>query len=50
MDDLEPGDLVYRPGHIGIYVGKGRMIHAPQSGYRVQESPLGRVIGAVRPR
>jgi cell wall-associated NlpC family hydrolase len=50
LDDLSPGDLVYRPGHIGIYVGKGRMIHAPQSGRRVQLSGLGRVIGAVRPR
>jgi cell wall-associated NlpC family hydrolase len=49
MDDMQPGDLVYRPGHIGIYVGGGLMIHAPQSGYRVQVSPLGRAIGAVRP-
>jgi cell wall-associated NlpC family hydrolase len=49
LADLQPGDLVYRPGHIGLYVGKGRMVHAPQSGTRVRVSPLGRVIGAVRP-
>ena len=50
LDELKPGDLVYRPGHIGIYIGKGRMIHAPQSGSRVQISPLGRTAGAVRPK
>jgi cell wall-associated NlpC family hydrolase len=49
MDDLKPGDVIYRPGHVGIYLGKGRMIHAPQSGSPVQISPLGRVVGAVRP-
>ncbi len=49
LDELEPGDIVYRPGHVGIYLGNGRMIHSPQSGSRVQISPLGRVVGAVRP-
>lgn len=50
LDDLRPGDLVYRPGHIGIYIGDNRMIHAPQSGQRVQVSALRRVVGAVRPQ
>jgi cell wall-associated NlpC family hydrolase len=27
-----PGDLVYMPGHIGIYAGNGQMWHAPHSG------------------
>lgn len=34
-DDLQPGDLVfyYRPvSHVGIYIGSGKMIAAPQSG------------------
>ena len=31
---LEPGDLVFfdGAGHVGIYVGKGRFIHAPHTG------------------
>ncbi len=49
LDELQPGDVVYRPGHVGIYIGKGRMIHAPQSGRRVEIAPMGRRIGAVRP-
>jgi cell wall-associated NlpC family hydrolase len=37
--DLRAGDLVFfgRPiSHVGIYVGKGRMVHAPRSGSRVK--------------
>jgi cell wall-associated NlpC family hydrolase len=39
---LRPGDLVFFrlsggvPGHVGIYAGKGRYIHAPSSGGRVR--------------
>jgi len=50
LDDMRPGDLVYRPGHIGMYIGKGRMVHAPHSGRTVEISPLGRTVGAVRPK
>jgi hypothetical protein len=35
LDQARPGDLlVYRgsPNHVGIYVGEGRMIHAPRTG------------------
>jgi cell wall-associated NlpC family hydrolase len=46
--DLEPGDLVFyriAPGsrdvtHVGIYVGQGRFVHAPQSGRHVGEALL----------
>jgi cell wall-associated NlpC family hydrolase len=38
LDQLEPGDLVFNwgpgggpPGHVGIYVGDGMMIHSPNS-------------------
>lgn len=53
--DLQPGDLVfYRPdlGHMGIYIGGGQMIHAPQTGDVVKVSSMaGRsdYQGAVRP-
>ena len=30
--DRQPGDVVCYVGHVGIYVGGGKMIHAPQPG------------------
>jgi cell wall-associated NlpC family hydrolase len=53
---LRPGDLLFFSGygHVGIYVGHGRMVHAPHSGTRVQVVRLGRshygdqVMGARR--
>jgi cell wall-associated NlpC family hydrolase len=52
LKDARPGDLVFASslGHVGIYIGGGRMIHAPQSGDRVKISSLhGNTIGAGRP-
>ena len=39
---LRPGDLVFFSGlgHVGLYVGDGKMIHAPQSGERVEIQAL----------
>lgn len=50
LDKLEPGDVVYRPGHVGLYIGDGRMIHAPQSGQDVEIAPVRRLVGAGRPQ
>jgi cell wall-associated NlpC family hydrolase len=51
---LRPGDLLFFHGlgHVGLYIGRGRMIHAPQSGRRVEIQSLavrrGSLIGARR--
>lgn len=40
--ELQPGDLVftYNNEHVGIYVGGGQYIHAPQPGDSVKVSPI----------
>jgi cell wall-associated NlpC family hydrolase len=40
---LKPGDILVFSGygHVGLYVGRGRMVHAPHSGTRVQVVRLG---------
>jgi cell wall-associated NlpC family hydrolase len=53
LSAMEPGDLVYYPGHIALYVGDGMVIHAPTTGDVVRRVPYARagrnVIGAARP-
>ena len=41
-DQLQPGDLVFFDGigHVGIYIGGGQFIHAPQTGDVVKVSSL----------
>lgn len=36
----QPGDVVCYSGHVGIYVGNGMMIHAPQTGDVVRVVPV----------
>lgn len=42
--ELQPGDLVFfgrgRITHVGIYVGDGNFIHAPETGEVVRVQPL----------
>jgi hypothetical protein len=35
---IRPGDMLFFSGlgHVGLYLGRGRMVHAPQSGRRVE--------------
>lgn len=54
VDALEPGDLVFfypTIHHVGIYIGGGKMIHAPHTGDVVRVSSIFRtnLVGAVRP-
>ena len=41
---MKPGDLLFFSGlgHVGIYIGRGRMVHAPHTGTRVQVVKLTR--------
>lgn len=56
LNALKPGDLLFfgRPvSHVGIYLGGGKMVHAPRSGSRVkvaESGSLGRkpLVGARR--
>jgi cell wall-associated NlpC family hydrolase len=52
---LRPGDLLFfwGFGHVGLYIGHGRMVHAPHAGERVQvvrlaASGYGRALVAAR--
>jgi cell wall-associated NlpC family hydrolase len=53
-DQLQPGDLVFFGNpihHVGMYVGGGQMIHAPETGSTVEVSSMSRrdFVGAARP-
>lgn len=42
-DNLQPGDLVFfhaSISHVGIYIGKGLMLHAPRTGDVVKIAPM----------
>lgn len=38
--EAQPGDLIWSPGHIAIYVGNGMQIEAPVPGQSVHESQI----------
>ncbi|NRQ38908.1 NlpC/P60 family protein [Nonomuraea sp. NN258] len=55
LDALQPGDLIFSEGlgHVSIYAGGGKIVHAPQTGDVVKVvnlSDYGRpLMGAIRP-
>lgn len=46
ISQIQPGDLLFyetegrRPGHVALYLGQGKMIHAPSSGKQVSITRL----------
>lgn len=51
----QAGDLIFSGspiGHVGLYLGNGTMVHAPQSGDVVRIGPIRwwKVVGVARPR
>jgi len=49
LRSLRPGDLLFFDGvgHVGIYIGHGRFVHAPHTGTVVQVTPLSRYGGSI---
>jgi cell wall-associated NlpC family hydrolase len=39
-EPLQPGDILWRQGHVGIYVGEGMVVHASGKKYGVKKDPL----------
>ncbi|MFI7706835.1 NlpC/P60 family protein [Nonomuraea sp. NPDC049480] len=56
LNALQPGDLLFSKGlgHMGMYAGGGKMVHAPQTGDVIKVVSLddywrNRLLGAIRP-
>ncbi|MBR4993512.1 MAG: C40 family peptidase [Lachnospiraceae bacterium] len=48
--DAQPGDIICMPGHVGIYIGNGQMVHAstPQGGIKIGTTTFKPVISVRR--
>ena len=49
LSELEPGDLIFtpgsdgtptNPGHVGMYIGDGLVVEAPETGLDIMITPL----------
>lgn len=49
MDSIAPGDILWRPGHVALYVGQGWVISAPGTGDVVRYRSTKGYVRAMRP-
>ena len=49
-EEMEPGDLICYSGHVSMYIGDGRIVHAAsaKSGIKVGDDPAYRTIVSIR--
>jgi len=47
LENALPGDVICYPGHVAIYIGNYRVIHAPTEGQKVKEASV--YMGASQP-
>jgi len=45
---LQRGDLIFWKGHVGLYAGEGRLLHANAFHMAVAEEPLAQAIERIR--
>lgn len=41
LSAVAPGDILWMPGHVGMYIGNGQVVHAPTSGDVVKVVSMG---------
>lgn len=47
VSNPQPGDIAWKPGHVGVYIGNGKMIEAQQTGTNIMVSNV-RAVGYAR--